>query len=220
MRVHVVQKRIDNVNLTPFLQQAEQAGADLICFGELAASGCLYTAPETVTPLEELLAGLEPYSMRVMLGFPHATDEGLRNAYLYYHRGEYQLYYKINLFPPMNEPTVYLPGDQPGLFHTDLGTIGAAICYDVRFPELFSQLKAGGAEMVVIPAAFPRVRIDQWRSLVIERARQTGLTTIGINAVGDDGTNEFGGTSIVVTGEGTVLAEADQTGETVLTVEL
>jgi len=220
MRVQIVQKRIDNLVLEPFIQQAEQAGADLVCFGELAASGCQYSIPETVTPLPELLEKLSPFSVRVTLGFPYRTDEGLHNAYVYYHRGEYQLYYKINLFSPMNEPSVYLPGDRPGLFHTDIGTIGAAIGYDIRFPDLFDRLKAGGAEMVVIPAAFPRVRIDQWRSLVIERAKQTGVTTIAINSVGDDGTNEFGGTSIAVASDGTVLAEADQTSETVLVVEV
>jgi predicted amidohydrolase len=55
---------------------------------------------------------------------------------------------------------------------------------------------------------------------LIQRARQLGVTVLGINAVGNDGTNEFGGLSMAVAGSGAVLAEADQTSETFLDVDI
>ena len=120
----------------------------------------------------------------------------------------------------MNEPAVYSAGDSPGVFATPWGTIGVAICYDIRFPALFAKLKENGAEMFLIPAAFPRVRIEAWKSLLVERAREHGVTVLGINAVGDDGTNEFGGSSTLVSPAGQVLWQADETTELVQDLDI
>lgn len=219
MKVRLVQKHVSNSDLRSFLEDADRDTVDLICFGELATSGCLYE-PRPVPSLEEVLSWFEPYDFRIMTGLPYHTKEGLRNAYMYYHRGAHKMYYKVNLFPPMNEPDVYVPGTDVPVWNTDFGKIGVAICYDVRFPDLFQKLKESDAEYIFIPAAFPRVRIDQWRELVIQRAKETGGLVFAVNSVGDDGTNEFGGMSMVVSREGDVLAEADQTSETTLDFEL
>ncbi len=71
-----------------------------------------------------------------------------------------------------------------------------------------------------MPAAFPRVRISDWKDLLVQRAKENNIKIVGINAVGDDGRYEFGGTSIVVDSDGTILEQADETTETVIEVEL
>jgi predicted amidohydrolase len=215
MKARLVQKDCNTVSLRPFLERAARDGVELLCFGELAASGCLYQTRET-PPLEEVLEQLRPYDFRVMLGLPYDSPQGKRNAYVYAHRGEYQVYHKVNLFPAMNEDRVYRPGETPGIFETDFGRVGTAICYDIRFPELFRKIKNAGAEILFVPAAFPLVRIETWRSLLIERAVETGLKTVGINAVGDDGTNVFGGNSMVIEADGTVTHETDRSSELTL----
>jgi len=139
---------------------------------------------------------------------------------MYYYDGQYQLYHKINLFGPMNEDKVYSPGTEPGIFDTKFGKFGVAICYDLRFPEIFENLKAAGAEIIFLPAAFPRVRIQDWKDLLVRRAKDNELKIVGINAVGDDGTYEFGGSSMVVDSDGTILEQADETTETILEVNL
>lgn len=219
MKARLVQKDCNNPEIQGWIRQAELDGVDLLCFGELASSGCLYQ-PRTVPALDSVLALLEPFQIRIMLGLPYESPEGLRNAYVYYHRGQHQIYHKVNLIPLMNEPDVYVPGESPGIFDTDFGKAGTAICYDVRFPDLFQQVKQAGAEYLFVPAAFPLVRIDAWRENLTNRAKETGLTTIGINAVGDDGTNVFGGNSMVIDKDGTILHETDQTSETILDFEL
>ncbi|UCC44252.1 MAG: hypothetical protein JSU65_14270 [Candidatus Zixiibacteriota bacterium] len=218
MKAHIVQKDCDNLDIRPFLDAARAAMADLICFPELATTGCLYESRE-VEPLDYWLDVFAEYGLRIMIGLPLNQEDSLTNSYLYYHRGGCQIYNKINLFDPMNEDKVYRRGDSPGLFRTDLGLFGAAICYDIRFPVVFADLRSAGVDRIVIPAAFPRERIGEWRDLLVERARQTERMVIGVNAVGDDGTNEFGGSSMVLAPDGLILALGDEVTETVLEVE-
>ncbi len=215
MKIHLVQKRIDNTNLTPFLEGAKAAGADLICFGEMATTGCIYE-PREVESLDVVLDQLKPYDFAVMVGMPYITEQGAYNSYLYCHNGEHKLYHKINLFPPFGEPQLFLPGTEPGIWETDLGKIGVAICYDIRFGQVFEDLKRLGAEKIFIPAAFPRERIGEWRDMLIARAKEVKLPVVGINSVGNDGHHEFGGCSMVVAPDGSILAEADETSEKVL----
>ncbi len=219
MKLHVVQKLIVRTDITPYLDKAQAAGVDLVCFAELATTGCLY-APQEVEAVEVVADRFNDYNMHIMLGLPCVNDMGAYNSYMLWCQGEIDLYHKINLYPPFGEPDLYLPGKRPGVWRTALGTFGVAICYDIRFPKVFEDLRSSGVNRIVIPAAFPRERIGEWRALVIDRARMTHCDVIAINSVGHDGRHEFGGTSMVVRSDGVVLAEADQTSETVLEVEL
>ncbi|HEX2896791.1 MAG TPA: nitrilase-related carbon-nitrogen hydrolase [candidate division Zixibacteria bacterium] len=219
MRALLVQKDINNRDYAGFLGKIGPDQTDLVCFGELATSGCMYTKYE-VPKLESLVENFTGRAYAVMIGFPHTTSNWLYNAFLYFQDGKYQIYRKINLFPPMNEDKVFTPGNEPGLFDTKFGKIGVAICYDLRFPEIFSNLKKLGAQMIFVPAAFPRVRIADWKKLLVERAIENNVKIIGINAVGDDGTNVFGGSTMVVDASGKILHQADETTEQVIEVTL
>lgn len=52
------------------------------------------------------------------------------------------------------ESATVAPGSQPCVVPTPLGRIGMAVCYDVRFPELFRVLQEQGAEILSLPSAF------------------------------------------------------------------
>jgi nitrilase len=53
-------------------------------------------------------------------------------------------------------------------------TVGCAICYDVRFPELFLALRRAGAELIFLPAAFTlQTGKDHWEALIRARAIET-----------------------------------------------
>jgi len=219
MRARLIQKDINNRDFKGFLKDVSPESTDVVCFGELATSGCLYSERQ-VPALDELVKSFNGLDYSIMIGCPKSGDDGLQNCYMYYDSGEYQLYHKINLFGPMNEDKVYTPGTKPGIFDTKFGKIGAAICYDLRFPEIFENLKAAGAKIIFVPAAFPRVRIQDWKDLLVQRAKDNKIKVVGINAVGNDGTYEFGGTSIVIDSNGEVLVQVDETTETVIEVEL
>jgi len=63
------------------------------------------------------------------------------------------------------------PGRTPVVVDTPAGRLGLAICYDMRFPELFRRLVAAGAEWFAVPAAFtvPTGRAH-WETLLRARA--------------------------------------------------
>lgn len=219
MRICVVQKRASNRDYLSYIERASASGPDLVCLGELATTGCLY-ARRRVPALKEVVAGLPADIPAILLGLPLEEKTGLFNACLYRHRGVSQIYRKVNLFGPFGEPEVYEPGSSPGLLNTEFGQLGVAICYDLRFDELFRALVSGGAWAVFVPAAFPRVRIADWRNLLVKRAVDHRLFTVGINCVGCDERHEFGGSSMVVDPSGQVLAQADEEREQFLTAEL
>ena len=120
----------------------------------------------------------------------------------------------------MNETSVYSPGEIAAPFDTRFGRIGALICYDLRFPELFKKLASEGARIIFVPAAWPSVRISDWQELLVKRAIDNKIYIAGINAVGDDGRNIFGGSTMVVNPRGEIMAQADETSETFLEVEI
>jgi omega-amidase len=52
------------------------------------------------------------------------------------------------------ESDIITAGNNITVFETDLAKIGVAICYDMRFPELFRLMTIKGAELFVVPGAF------------------------------------------------------------------
>jgi predicted amidohydrolase len=97
--------------------------------------------------------------------------------------------------------------------------VGLAICYDLRFPELFRLLLDAGAELFCVPAAWPASRIGHWSLLGRARAVENQCLVLACNAVGVSSGVRLGGHSQVVAPTGEVLAEAGDTEE-VLTVEV
>ena len=102
----------------------------------------------------------------------------------------------------------------------DAVRIGLATCYDLRFPELFRRLLDDGAQVVVVPAAWPAARVAHWTLLGRARAVEDQLFVVQCNTAGTHAGHEMGGRSQVVGPTGEVLAEASGEAEQVLSVEL
>ncbi len=69
------------------------------------------------------------------------------------------------------ESNLVQAGDQPVVCDTPWGRLGLAICYDVRFPQLFSKLGAMGATLITLPSAFTATTgAAHWELLVRARA--------------------------------------------------
>ncbi|MCA9294650.1 MAG: hypothetical protein KDA20_12645, partial [Phycisphaerales bacterium] len=84
-----------------------------------------------------------------------------------------------------------------------------AICYDLRFPELFRAGLDLGAQAYAIGANWPSARAHHWRALIIARAIENQAFVFAVNRVGRDPALEYAGGSLVVSAKGEVLVEAD-----------
>ncbi|MEZ4499822.1 MAG: nitrilase-related carbon-nitrogen hydrolase [Thermomicrobiales bacterium] len=112
------------------------------------------------------------------------------------------------------ESATIAPGDEIVTVDIDGITVGLAICYDLRFPELFRILALRGAEVIILPAAFTMATgRDHWEVLIRARAIENGLFMVapGQWGPGYDGKWCYG-RSMIVDPWGTPLAIApDQT---------
>lgn len=97
--------------------------------------------------------------------------------------------------------------------------LGLATCYDLRFPEMFRLLLDAGAEVVVVPAAWPAARVAHWSLFARARAVENQSFVVAVNTAGTHSGHLMGGRSVVVGPDGTVLAEAGD-DEQVLSVDL
>lgn len=101
----------------------------------------------------------------------------------------------------------------------EMVTACPAVCYDLRFPELFRMGMLKGAELFVLGANWPKPRKIHRRVLSIARAIENQAVMLCVNRAGSDPHLEYAGGSIAVGPTGEVLGEAGE-GEEVLTVEV
>ena len=120
------------------------------------------------------------------------------------------------------ESAVYSPGAVARMADLPFGKLGFAICYDVRFPELFKTQAQAGAEIISVPAAFTRQTGEaHWETLLRARAIENGVYIIAAAQAGmhEDGRETFGH-SMIIDPWGRVLASAGGTGEAVVLAEI
>ncbi|MGL4174083.1 MAG: nitrilase-related carbon-nitrogen hydrolase [Actinomycetota bacterium] len=97
--------------------------------------------------------------------------------------------------------------------------LGLATCYDVRFPELFRRLVDAGAEVLVVPAAWPEARAAHWTILGQARAIENQSYFVGCNTAGEHSGHRMAGLSQIVSPTGQVIAHAGVNAQT-FTAEL
>lgn len=138
-------------------------------------------------------------------------------------------YRKLHLFDVEVDGVAYeesadeRAGDEVVLSHTADGTpIGLAVCYDLRFPELFRALALRGARVLCLPSAFTLATTrDHWEVLLRARAIEDACFVVAANQVGEHAPGlRSGGRSLIVDPWGTVLAGLDGEHEGVCVAEL
>lgn len=82
------------------------------------------------------------------------------------------------------ERAILSPGDGGKVVKTGLGSFGIAICYDLRFPELFREMSMKGAQVFLLPAAWPLSRMEAWEVLCRARATENQAYVIACNSAG------------------------------------
>jgi predicted amidohydrolase len=138
------------------------------------------------------------------------------------------LYRKIHMFDvevggiAYRESDVESPGEEIVVTEAGETTLGLAVCYDLRFPELFRIMAVDGAQAFTLPAAFtvPTGRAH-WEVLIRARAIENQAFVIAAGQVGrHPPDHESYGHSMIVDAWGTVLAAASDEPERVVVADL
>ncbi len=114
------------------------------------------------------------------------------------------------------------PGKEIVTVETELGHLGFAICYDMRFPELFRLMTLQGAQIIFLPANFTMpTGKDHWEPILRARAIENGCYLIAPNQVGVKEKFVAYGNSMIVDPWGTVIARAsDKPGVILAEIDL
>ena len=147
-------------------------------------------------------------------------------------RGEIRARYdKIHLFDvdlptgeSWRESNTYRHGQEAVVVTgTPVGTLGLAICYDLRFPALFARLTEASADVIAVPAAFtvPTGKAH-WEVLLRARAIEAGLFIVAAAQSGhhEDGRTTYGHSLIVDPWGDVLLDMGDGAGVKVADIDL
>ena len=118
-------------------------------------------------------------------------------------------YDKIFLFGPMGEAENFKSGDTIAVCEWEDWKIGLAICYDLRFPELFRKEMKKGVHLFLINAQWPTTRITHWDLLLQARAIENQAFVAGCNRIGENENYEFSGKSAIIDPGGNTIVKTN-----------
>jgi len=199
-----------------YAREAAAVGCEVLLLPELCVTGyALAEIPVLATHgAEDALADLKALARQSAIGLIAGVAER-EGDYLYNaavmidrtgrHCGHYR---KTHLFcgPEGDESAVFSAGQRLAVASMAGVNWGLSICFDLRFPEVYRTLVQGGAQVLVVLAAWPAVRSADWQRLCRERAMAHQAFLVGVNQAGLSSGIPFGGGTCVVAPDGCVIA--------------
>lgn len=166
--------------------------------------------------LSELASELEIWL--IIGSFPIRNDDGtLSSTCLVFNANGFLSanYQKLHMFDvdvgdanqAYRESDIFRAGSALRVVDTPFGKVGLSICYDVRFPALYTMLREADAEIIVVPAAFTKVTgLAHWEVLLRSRAIDTQCWIIAAAQCGSHSSGrETYGHSMIIDGWGEVV---------------
>lgn len=210
--------------------EAAARGSQLLLLPELWHSGYdLKRSGTLAAPMGEgpfaLAAGLAAEQRLHLCGslLCREADGSVRNrAVLHRPDGSVAGWYdKVHLFPKLAEHRYLAAGDRLPVLDLPWGRTAMAICYDLRFPELFRHYALGAdSHLVLVPSAWPEPRLKFLTLMARARACENQCFVAACNRAGEGGEDEPAfGKSLVADPWGETLGEGGR-GDQLLTVEL
>lgn len=121
------------------------------------------------------------------------------------------------------ESGTYAAGDKVVVCKdTPIGTLGLAVCYDIRFPALFHALGKHGCDVIAIPAAFTvPTGVAHWHLLQRARAVEASAYVVAAAQAGEhaDGRRTYGH-SLVIDPWGEVILDMGAAGAGIAFAEI
>ena len=211
------QPKANLAQLREWAAEAAQRGSQLVLFPELwSTGGDLPNWERHAAPLRGgLFAKLADLAAELGLAIGGSILERRNgrayNTFALFGANGEQLavYRKLHLFALMQEDKWLARGDTPTLLDAPWGRTGLAICYDLRFGELFRHYALAGAELTLLPAMWPAARSEHWNILLRARAIENQMFVAAVNVTGRIGSETFGGGSMVIDPWGKAVLTAD-----------
>jgi len=204
--------------VTKHLDAAQPDPGDLVLLPELWPTGYGYrdelrhvVRSKSILWESFLVDAAKAFRINLVAGSVPALSNGelVNRLVVYEPSGEILAHYdKIHLFPPMKEHDLFAEGAtlEPFPLTGTEFVLGPAICYDLRFPELFRLLAKKGADLFVLPAEFPDPKEDIWHLFLAARAAENQAYLVACNRTGGFGSHSFFGSSSVYDPRGECLA--------------
>lgn len=182
---------------------------DLLILPEMFTTAYMLKPEDIVLDFPELVHSIQSLSDETGIGILGSTP--MKTAFGYVNRAllwqpnlPTQHYDKIHLFSPAGEAKHYQSGQSIMNFDFKGIKIRPLICYDLRFPHL--SFDGERYDVLIYMANWPEARIAQWTSLLVARAIENQVYTIGVNRVGSDENGyHYPGHSMFVGFDGTIL---------------
>jgi len=189
--------KIHNLNLCEsIVKRAKENFAEIIIFPEMTLTGFTmnteYSAEDKSNSfsIKAFSKMAKKNNIFIIAGIVFKYKNKVTNSAVAISNKGTQLsqYNKIHLFSFANENIFFTPGKKLSKFIFSRLTVGLTICYDLRFPEIYSAL-AKNCEMIINIANWPKERLTHWRKLLDSRAIENQIIMVGVNRTGKDGNN-------------------------------
>ena len=216
--------RKNKEKITDYIREAAENGAALVIFPEHAEYlGPDYGSHASPVPGETtrfFASCAREYGIHVHCGtMTEKNPEGCpcNTSILFSPEGGILgSYRKLHMFdvdiengPGYRESDEISKGDRIVLCDTGLGRMGMAVCYDLRFPEMFRLMAKQGADLMVLPANFTRdTGVSHWEPLIRARAIENTCYVMAAGQCGRKAAFMAHGHSMIVDPWGDVLAMA------------
>jgi omega-amidase len=216
------EKNLEKAGL--FIRHAAASGAALICFPEQFATGWDPQPRRNIQDIHgSIVSSLQEFAKESGIGilgsFREANDPLPKNTAVAIGKDGRILatYAKMHLFSHGHEDRGSSPGSDLGIFPLGALTCGIAICYDLRFPDLFRLYARQGVQAVFVPSAWPHIRTRHWELFIQARALENQMYVIGVNTTGQTPVDSYTGNSITADPHGAVISRANDAEQLVFT---
>jgi omega-amidase len=200
------------------VREARLEAGTLLLLPEMFATGFTMNIARTAEPLEgptaKFLSDLAKEHRIYLIGGAVITDadsgQPRNEALAFDPQGRLVTHYaKIYPFSLSREHEHHAAGERLAAFEWAQVRVSPAVCYDLRFPELFRRAAGEGAELLPVIANWPVAREAHWITLLRARAIENQAYVAGCNRIGTDGNNlVHSGRSQIIDFRGEVLADA------------
>lgn len=177
-----------------YIQKASSENSDLIIFPEMTLTGFSNNIKlisedfDNSKTIKQFSNFAKEFNIAIIFGIVIKDNQKALNKCLFLDNFGNILsdYSKIHPFSFSGEDKFFNPGNKLSIVEFKKFKIGLTICYDLRFPELYSSL-AKECDLIINIANWPSKRVDHWNTLLKARAIENQIFIAGVNRTGIDG---------------------------------